>query len=120
MGADRQHVEHLRDRRRGPRDYGSAKAGLTGFTKSLALQLGRHGSTANAVAPGIVVSDMTRASARRFGIGFEEFPQQAARTIAVGRVGQPEDVAHAVSFLAGPGAGFVSGQVLYVAGGPVD
>ncbi|WP_245739944.1 SDR family NAD(P)-dependent oxidoreductase [Nonomuraea maritima] len=101
-------------------DYGSAKAGLIGFTKSLALQLGRHGITANAVAPGFVVSDMTRTSARRLGITFEEFQQQAARSIAVGRVGQPEDVAHAASYLVSPGAGFVSGQVLYVAGGPVD
>ncbi|WP_328625784.1 SDR family oxidoreductase [Streptomyces sp. NBC_00353] len=101
-------------------DYASAKAGLLGFTKSLALQLGRHGITANAIAPGFVVSDMTRTSARRLGLGFEEFQRNAAQSIPVGRVGQPEDIAHTASYLVSPGAGFVSGQVIYVAGGPVD
>ncbi|WP_405801319.1 SDR family NAD(P)-dependent oxidoreductase [Streptomyces sp. NBC_01506] len=101
-------------------DYGSSKAALIGFTKSLALQLGRHGVTANAIAPGFIVSDMTRTSARRLGVDFEEFRRDAERSIAVGRVGVPQDVAHAASFLVSPDAGFVSGQVLYVAGGPVD
>ncbi|MEV6005281.1 SDR family NAD(P)-dependent oxidoreductase [Streptomyces sp. NPDC051976] len=101
-------------------DYGSAKAGLIGFTKSLALQLGRHGITANAIAPGFVVSDMTRLSARRLGLDFDDFQRQAAASIAVGRVGQPEDIAHTASYLTSPHAGFVSGQVIYVAGGPVD
>ncbi|WP_392673350.1 SDR family oxidoreductase [Streptomyces sp. LN785] len=100
-------------------DYASAKAGLLGFTKSLALQLGRHGITANAIAPGFVVSDMTRTSARRLGLDFEEFKRSAAQSIPVGRVGQPEDIAHTASYLVSPGAGFVSGQVIYVAGGPV-
>ncbi|TQS29349.1 SDR family NAD(P)-dependent oxidoreductase [Microbispora sp. KK1-11] len=101
-------------------DYASAKAGLIGFTKSLALQLGRRGVTANAIAPGFVVSDMTRASARRLGLEFEEFQRRAAQSIPVGRVGQPEDIAHTASYLVSPEAGFVSGQVVYVAGGPVD
>ena len=101
-------------------DYASAKAGLIGFTKSLSLQLGRHGVTANAIAPGFVVSDMTRASARRLGLEFEEFRRRAAQSIPVGRVGQPEDIAHTASYLVSPEAGFVSGQVVYVAGGPVD
>jgi 3-oxoacyl-[acyl-carrier protein] reductase len=101
-------------------DHGSAKAGLIGFTKSLALQLGRHGITANAVAPGFVVSDMTRASARRLGLDFVEFQRRAAKSTPVGRVGQPEDIAHTVSYLVSVEAGFVSGQVIYVAGGPVD
>ncbi|MFD4971461.1 SDR family NAD(P)-dependent oxidoreductase [Streptomyces sp. NPDC058424] len=101
-------------------DYGSAKAGLIGFTKSLALQLGRHGITANAIAPGFVVSNMTRASARRLGRDFEEFRRSGAQSIPVGRVGEPEDIAHTASFLVSREAGFVSGQVVYVAGGPVD
>ncbi|GAA4260341.1 SDR family NAD(P)-dependent oxidoreductase [Dactylosporangium darangshiense] len=101
-------------------DYGSAKAGLLGFTKSLALQLGRYGISANAIAPGFVVSDMTRASARRLGIDFTEFQRRAAESTPVGRVGQPEDIAHTASYLVSPEAGFVSGQVIYVAGGPVD
>ncbi|MFI9586417.1 SDR family NAD(P)-dependent oxidoreductase [Streptomyces sp. NPDC052236] len=101
-------------------DYAGAKAGLIGFTKSLALQLGQHGITANAIAPGFVASDMTRTSARRLGRDFEEHQRIAARSIPVGRVGQPEDIAHTASFLVSPEAGFVSGQVIYVAGGPVD
>ncbi|MDV9173614.1 3-oxoacyl-ACP reductase FabG [Streptomyces sp. W16] len=104
----------------GRADYASAKAGLIGFTKTLALQLGRQGVTANAIAPGFIVSDMTRTSARRRGRAFEEHQRLAAQSIPVGRVGQPEDIAHTASFLASPGAGFVSGQVVYVAGGPVD
>ncbi|WP_066944270.1 SDR family NAD(P)-dependent oxidoreductase [Streptomyces lushanensis] len=101
-------------------DYAGAKAGLIGFTKSLALQLGQHGVTANTIAPGFVVSDMTRASARRLGLSFEEFQRRAVRSIPVGRVGRPEDIAHTASYLVHPAAGFVSGQVIYVAGGPVD
>lgn len=100
--------------------YASAKAGLIGFTKTLALELGPHGVTANAVAPGFVVSEMTRLSARRRGVPFDEYQRAAARSVPVGRVGQPEDVADAVAFFASPRAGYVSGQVLYVAGGPVD
>lgn len=100
--------------------YASAKAGLIGLTKTLALELGPHGVTANAVAPGFVVSEMTRLSARRRGVTFDEHQRNAARSIPVGRVGQPEDIADAVSFFASPRAGYVSEQVLYVAGGPVD
>ncbi len=101
-------------------DYASSKAGLIGFTKTLARQLGPHGITANAIAPGFVVSDMTRASARRLGRDFDEFQRSAAASIPVGRVGQPADIAHTAAYLVSPDAGFVSGQVIYVAGGPVD
>ncbi|MGW4499695.1 SDR family NAD(P)-dependent oxidoreductase [Micromonospora sp. NPDC004336] len=101
-------------------DYAAAKAGLIGFTKSLALRLGRHGVTANAIGPGFVVSEMTRIAARRRNRSFEEHQRIVAETIPVGRVGQPEDIGHVASFLVSPGSGFVSGQVIYVAGGPVD
>jgi NAD(P)-dependent dehydrogenase (short-subunit alcohol dehydrogenase family) len=100
--------------------YASAKSGLIGLTKTLALELGPHGVTSNAIAPGFIVTDMTRRSARRLGRDFDEYVREAADSIPVGRVGRPEDIAHAASFLAGDGAGFVSGQVIYVAGGPVD
>jgi NAD(P)-dependent dehydrogenase (short-subunit alcohol dehydrogenase family) len=101
-------------------DYAAAKAGLIGFTKSLALRLGQHGVTANAIGPGFVVSDMTRVGAERRGRSFEEHQRIAAQSIPVRRVGQPEDIAHTASYLVSPEAGFVSGQVIYVAGGPVD
>jgi 3-oxoacyl-[acyl-carrier protein] reductase len=71
------------------------------------------------VAPGFIVTDMTAATAARIGIGFEDFQKGAARNIPVRRVGQPEDVANVISFLVSDGAGFVSGQVIYVAGGPL-
>src|SRR2546421_12809097 len=103
---------------RGQANYATAKAGLQGFTKTLAIELGKFGVTVNAIAPGFIVTDMTAATAARMGISFEDMQAQAAAAIPVDRVGQPEDIAHAVSFLASDGAGFVSGQVLYVAGGP--
>ncbi|MGF6889358.1 3-oxoacyl-[acyl-carrier protein] reductase [Nocardia sp. GAS34] len=103
---------------RGQVNYSAAKAGLQGFTKALAVELGKFGVTANAVAPGFVVTDMTRASAERVGLSFDEQVAKALTRIPIGRPGQPEDVANAVSFFASDDAAFVSGQVLYVAGGP--
>ncbi len=104
---------------RGQVNYSSAKAGLQGFTKTLAIELGQFGITANAVAPGFIATDMTAATAARIGIGFEDFQKAAAANIPVRRVGTPDDVAHVISFLVSEGAGFVSGQVIYVAGGPL-
>ncbi len=104
---------------RGQVNYSAAKAGLQGFTKTLAIELGQFGVTANAVAPGFIATDMTAATAARIGMGFEEFQAAAASQIPVRRVGQPDDVAHVISFLCSEGAGFVSGQVIYVAGGPL-
>ncbi|URM92206.1 3-oxoacyl-ACP reductase FabG [Streptomyces sp. MRC013] len=104
---------------RGQANYSAAKAGLQGFTKTLALELGRFGVTANAIAPGFIETEMTAATAERIGMPFEDFKAAAARQIPVGRTGKPADIAHAVSFFASEDAGFVSGQVLYVAGGPL-
>jgi 3-oxoacyl-[acyl-carrier protein] reductase len=103
---------------RGQANYSSAKAGLQGLTKTLAIELGRFGVTANCVAPGFVATEMTEATAQRMGITFEEFTNRYAAGIPVRRVGAPEDIAQAVSFFVREEAGFVSGQVLYVAGGP--
>jgi 3-oxoacyl-[acyl-carrier protein] reductase len=104
---------------RGQVNYSAAKAGMQGFTKTLAIELGKFGVTANSVAPGFIATDMTAATAARVGMPFDEFQKAAAAQIPVQRVGQPEDVAHAISFLASEDAGFVSGQVIYVAGGPL-
>lgn len=104
---------------RGQVNYSAAKAGMQGFTKTLAIELGPLGVTANAIAPGFIATDMTAATAARVGVSFEDFQKHAAAQIPVRRVGQPEDVAHVASFLASEGAGFVSGQVIYVAGGPL-
>jgi 3-oxoacyl-[acyl-carrier protein] reductase len=105
---------------RGQVNYSAAKAGVQGFTKTLAIELGSFGVTANAVAPGFIATDMTRATAARMKISFEDFLASAAAQIPVGRVGQPEDIAATISFLASEEAGYVSGQIIYVAGGPKD
>ncbi|WP_328661824.1 3-oxoacyl-ACP reductase FabG [Nocardia salmonicida] len=103
---------------RGQANYAAAKAGLQGFTKTLAFELGKFGVTANAIAPGFIETEMTAATAARVGVPFEDFKAGAAAEIPVARTGVPDDIAHAVSFFVSEGAGFVSGQVLYVAGGP--
>jgi 3-oxoacyl-[acyl-carrier protein] reductase len=105
---------------RGQVNYSAAKAGLQGFTKTLAKELGKFGVTANAVAPGFIATEMTKATADRVGMGFDDFKAAAATQIPVARVGEPEDIANAIAFFTGEAAGFVSGQVLYVAGGPLD
>jgi 3-oxoacyl-[acyl-carrier protein] reductase len=103
---------------RGQANYAAAKAGMQGFTKTLALELGKFGVTVNAIAPGFIVTDMTAATAERLGVSFEDFQAARAAETPVPRVGIPDDIAHAVSFFVSEGASFVSGQVLYVAGGP--
>jgi len=105
---------------RGQANYSAAKAGMQGLTKTLAIELGPFGITANAVAPGFIVTDMTAATAARVGMSFEDFQAAAASQIPVRRVGQPADVANTISFLVSEGASFVSGQVIYVAGGPLS
>ncbi|MFF2848186.1 3-oxoacyl-ACP reductase FabG [Streptomyces sp. NPDC058001] len=105
---------------RGQVNYSAAKAGLQGFTKTLAKELGKFGVTANSVAPGFIATEMTKATADRVGMGFEDFKAAAASMIPVQRVGVPDDIANAIAFFTGDEAGFVSGQVLYVAGGPLN
>jgi 3-oxoacyl-[acyl-carrier protein] reductase len=103
---------------RGQANYAAAKAGLQGFTRTLALELGPFGVTVNAIAPGFIATDMTAATAERIGVPFDEFMAAAAQETAVRRVGQPEDIANTIAFLVSDDASFISGQTLYVTGGP--
>jgi 3-oxoacyl-[acyl-carrier protein] reductase len=103
---------------RGQANYSAAKAGIQGFTKTLAIELGRYNVTANAIAPGFIATDMLKQTAERMNVPFDDFMAAAAKEIPVGRWGVPDDIAAAASFFVSDEASFVSGQVLYVAGGP--
>jgi len=103
---------------RGQLNYSTAKAGLQGFTKTAAIELGKFGVTVNCIAPGFIQTEMTKATAERIGQDWEEFVAGRVANIPVGRGGLPEDIANAVSFFVDERSGFVSGQVLYLAGGP--
>jgi 3-oxoacyl-[acyl-carrier protein] reductase len=103
---------------RGQANYAAAKAGMQGFTKTLAIELGRYGVTVNAIAPGFIESEMTIGTAARIGVTFEDLKAAMVKEIPVGRAGTPDDVSAAVAYFVRDDASFVSGQVLYVAGGP--
>jgi 3-oxoacyl-[acyl-carrier protein] reductase len=103
---------------RGQTNYSAAKAGLQGMTKTLAIELGPFGINVNCVAPGFIATAMTRQTAERLGVGFEELMAAAAEQTPLRRVGQPEDVAATIAFLCSDDAAYVSGQVIYVRGGP--
>lgn len=105
---------------RGQSNYSAAKAGLQGFTKTLAIELGRYQITANAIAPGFIETDMTRATAARMRLEFDDLRTSAEQQIPLGRIGQPDDIAAVASFLTGPDSAYVTGQVIYVSGGPAD
>ena len=102
---------------RGQANYSSAKAGLQGFTRTVAIELGPFGITVNAIAPGYINTPMTRGTAERLGVAVEERQATVAARLPVRRVGQPSDIANAALFLAAEASGFVTGQVLYVDGG---
>jgi 3-oxoacyl-[acyl-carrier protein] reductase len=102
---------------RGQLNYATAKAGIQGFTRTLAIELGKFNINVNAVAPGFIETDMTRATAERMGISFEELKRAAAERSLLGRTGKPIDVANAVLFLVSDESNFITGQVLYVRGG---
>jgi 3-oxoacyl-[acyl-carrier protein] reductase len=103
---------------RGQANYSAAKAGIQGLAKTLAIELGPFGVTVNCVAPGFIVTAMTESTAARIGVPMEDFIAAAAEQTPVRRVGQPEDVAGAIAFLCSADATFISGQVIYVRGGP--
>jgi 3-oxoacyl-[acyl-carrier protein] reductase len=103
---------------RGQANYSAAKAGLQGMARTLAIELGQFNINVNAVAPGFVETRMTRATAERMGMDFETFKLGAASQIPLRRIGQPEDIASVIAFLCSEESSFVSGQTIYVRGGP--
>ena len=103
---------------RGQTNYSAAKAGLQGMARTLAIELGPFNVNVNAVAPGFIETRMTRATAERMGVDYETFKMGAASQIPLQRVGQPEDVANVIAFLCSDESSFVSGQTIYVRGGP--
>jgi 3-oxoacyl-[acyl-carrier protein] reductase len=103
---------------RGQTNYSAAKAGIQGMAKTLAIELGPFNINVNCVAPGFVVTRMTAQTAERVGVEFEDFQKFAAEQIPLRRVGQPEDIASVIAFFCSDESSFVSGQVIYVRGGP--
>jgi 3-oxoacyl-[acyl-carrier protein] reductase len=103
---------------RGQTNYSTAKAGLQGMTKTLAIELGPYNINVNCVAPGFIATAMTRQTAERVGMPFDEFKAAASEQIPLRRVGEPEDVAGLIAYLCSEDASYVSGQVVYVRGGP--
>jgi 3-oxoacyl-[acyl-carrier protein] reductase len=103
---------------RGQTNYSAAKAGLQGMARTLAIELGPFNINVNAVAPGFVETRMTRGTAERLGVDYEAFKMGAASQIPLRRVGQPGDIASVIAFLCSDESSFVSGQTIYVRGGP--
>ena len=93
-------------------NYGASKAGLLGLTRCMALELGPYGVNVNAVAPGLIDTELTR-------ISFSpDIVKERVQKTPLRRIGSPDDIAHAVVFLASPEASFITGEVLHVTGGP--
>jgi 3-oxoacyl-[acyl-carrier protein] reductase len=103
---------------RGQTNYAAAKAGIQGMARTLSIELGPFGINVNCVAPGFIVTRMTEAIAERTGVDFEQIKAAASERAPLGRVGQPEEIASVIAFLCSDDASFVSGQVIYVRGGP--
>ncbi len=104
---------------RGQANYAAAKAGIIGLTRALAIELGSHNIAVNAVAPGATISEMTRTTAEQLGVSFDEYCSQVAQRVPLRRIGQPEEIADVICFLASEAARYISGEVIFVAGGPV-
>jgi 3-oxoacyl-[acyl-carrier protein] reductase len=102
---------------RGQANYAAAKAGIQGFTRTLAIELGPFGINVNSVSPGFISTAMIEETAARMGVGLEDFHKAAAEALPLRRFGTPEDIAGVIAFFAGPDGSFITGQNLYVDGG---
>jgi 3-oxoacyl-[acyl-carrier protein] reductase len=103
---------------RGQTNYSTAKAGLQGMTKTLAIELGPYNVNVNCVAPGFISTAMTQQTAERMGVSFDKFREAVAEQVPLRRVGEPEDVAGPIVYLCSDDASYLSGQVIYIRGGP--
>lgn len=103
---------------RGQTNYSTAKAGLQGMTKTLSIELGPFNINVNCVAPGFIATAMTEQTAERMGVPFEKFREAVSEQVPLRRVGEPEDVAGPIAYLCSDDASYISGQVIYVRGGP--
>jgi 3-oxoacyl-[acyl-carrier protein] reductase len=103
---------------RGQANYAAAKAGIQGLAKTLAIELGRFSVRVNCVAPGFIATAITAQTAERIGVAFEDLQAAAAEQTPLRRIGQPEDVSGVIAFLCSDDAAYVTGQVIYVRGGP--
>ena len=102
---------------RGQANYAAAKAGVQGFTATLAIELGQYNINVNAVAPGFIATEMTDATAQRIGKEPTDYQREVAERTPLGRVGTSDEVAATIAFLASDEASYVSGQTLYINGG---
>ena len=103
---------------KGQANYSAAKAGLQALARTLALELGRFGINVNAVAPGWIETEMTKEAAERVGMTMEEMKERFAKNIPLKRFGRVDDIANVIAFLVSDDASYVSGETIYVAGGP--
>jgi 3-oxoacyl-[acyl-carrier protein] reductase len=109
----------VRGSNRGHAGYSAAKAALIGLTRTLAIELGPLGVRVNAVAPGATESEMTRLTAAELGIDFATYVEEQSARIPLRRIGQPVDVANVVCFLVSDLSAYITGETVFVAGGPV-
>jgi 3-oxoacyl-[acyl-carrier protein] reductase len=103
---------------KGQANYSAAKAGLQALARTLALELGRFNINVNAVAPGWIETEMTKEAAERVGMSMDEMKERFAKNIPLKRFGRVEDIANVVSFLVSDDASYISGETIYVSGGP--
>lgn len=103
---------------KGQANYSAAKAGLQALARTLALELGRFNVNVNAVAPGWIETEMTKEAAERVGMTMDDMKERFAKNIPLKRFGRVDDIANVVSFLVSDEAAYISGETIYVAGGP--